>query len=52
MAVNKTKCSWVEQRPVIKFLVAKKCKQCEIYRDARTVNGTVACLGLMAYQPL
>ena len=30
--VNRTECSWLEQKSVIKFLVAEKCKPCEIYR--------------------
>ena len=29
---NQTECSRLEQRSVIKFLVAEKCKPCEIYR--------------------
>ena len=32
MVVNQTVCSRFEQRSVIKFLVAKKCKPCKIYR--------------------
>ena len=32
MVANQTKCSLFEQRSLIKFLVANKCKPCEIYR--------------------
>ena len=32
MTANQTECSRFEQRSVIKFLVAEKCKPCEIYR--------------------
>ena len=31
MAANQTESSRVEQRSVIKFLVAEKCKSCEIH---------------------
>ena len=31
MVVNQTQCSKLELRPVIKSLVAEKCKLCEIY---------------------
>ena len=32
MAANQTDCCWLEQRSVIKFLVVKKYKSCEISR--------------------
>ena len=32
MAVNQTEYAWREQRSVMKFLPAEKCKPCEIYR--------------------
>ena len=32
MATNQTECSRLEQRSVIKFLVAEKCKPYGIYR--------------------
>ena len=32
MAANQTECSRIEQKFVIKVLVAEKCKLCEIYR--------------------
>ena len=32
MVTNQTQCLKLEQRPVVKFLVAEKCKPCEIYR--------------------
>ena len=32
METNQTECSRFEQRYVIKFLLTKKCKQCEIYK--------------------
>ena len=38
MAIIK-KCSRLEQRSVIKFLVAEKCKQCEVYRRMCNVYG-------------
>ena len=31
MAVNQTKCSIVEHKSIIDFLVADKCKPCKIY---------------------
>ena len=33
MVANQTECSRFEQRSVIKFLVAEKCKTWEIYRS-------------------
>ena len=33
MVTNKTECSKLEQRSVIKFLVAEKCKPYEIYKS-------------------
>ena len=35
MAANETQCPELEQSSIIKFLVAKKCKPCEIYRMCR-----------------
>ena len=32
MAINQTDCSRLEKRSFIKFLVAEKCKTCEMYR--------------------
>ena len=32
MVANQTECSRLEKRSVMKFLRAKKCKPCEIYR--------------------
>ena len=32
MVENQIVCSRLEQRSVMKFLLAEKCKQCEIYR--------------------
>ena len=39
MPLNLTECSRLEQRSVIKFLVAEKCKSCEIYRRMFNVFG-------------
>ena len=39
MVWNQTECSKLEQRSVIKFLVAEKCKPCEIYRKMCNVHG-------------
>ena len=39
MAANQTESSRLEQRSVIKFLVAEKCKPCEIYRRMSDVYG-------------
>ena len=40
MATNKKKeSSWIEQRTVIKVLLAEKCKPCEIYRRMYDVYG-------------
>ena len=36
---NQTECSWLEQRSVMKFLVVKKRKPCEIYRRICDVYG-------------
>ena len=41
MVANKTECSGVEQRSILKFLVAKKCKPWEIYRRMWNVYGEV-----------
>ena len=32
MMANQTQCSWFQQRSVIKYLLAEKCKLCEIYK--------------------
>ena len=32
MVANQTESARLEQRSVIKFLLAEKCKQCEIYK--------------------
>ena len=39
MTVNQTDCSKLEERSVITFLVAEKCKPCEIYRRISDVYG-------------
>ena len=39
MVANQTKCSRLEQRFVIKFLLAEKCKPCEIYGRKCDVYG-------------
>ena len=39
MPENKTECSWLEQRSVMKFLLAEKYKPCEIYRRMYDVYG-------------
>ena len=44
MMANQTEYSRLEQRFVIKFLVAKKCKPCEIYRKMCDVYREV-CFG-------
>ena len=41
MDANQTQCSKLEQRFVIKFLVAEKYKPCEIYKRMCDVNGEV-----------
>ena len=43
MVSNQTAYSKLEQRSVSKFLIAEKCKQCEIYRKINDVYGE-ACL--------
>ena len=40
MVANQTDCSRFEQKFVIKFFVAEKCKPCEIYRR---MGNRVAC---------
>ena len=39
MAANETQCSRIEQRSLIKFLLAEKCKPREIYRRICDVYG-------------
>ena len=39
MLANQKVCSKLEQRSAIKFLLAEKCKACEIYRRMYDVNG-------------
>ena len=39
MAANHTQCSTFEQRSVIRFMLAEKCKSCEIYRRMSDVYG-------------
>ena len=39
MPAKQTVCSRLEQRCVIKLLVAEKCKSCEIYRRICAVYG-------------
>ena len=41
MLANQTKCFRLKQRSVIKFLVAEKCKPCEVYRIVCDVYGEV-----------
>ena len=43
MKANQTKCSRLEQRSIFKFLVAEKCKPCEIYRKMSDVYGEETC---------
>ena len=38
-AANQTECSRLEQRSVIKFVVAEKCKPCEMYRRMCDIYG-------------
>ena len=58
MAGNQTGCLRLEQRSVMKFLVAEKCKPCEIYRSMSCVyveNGLVKTMlinVLYIYLPL
>ena len=44
MTANQTECSRLEQRFVIIFLVAEKCKPCEIYKRTCDVYQE-ACFG-------
>ena len=39
MVANQTECSKLEQRSVINFFVAEKCKSCEIYERMYDVHG-------------
>ena len=39
MIANQVKCSRLEQRSIIKFLLAENCKPCEIYRRICDVYG-------------
>ena len=41
MAANQIKCLRLQQRFVMKFLLAEKCKQCEIYRRVCDIKGGV-----------
>ena len=43
MVENQKQCSKLEQRSVVKFLLAEKYKPCKIYRRMRDVHGEV-CL--------
>ena len=45
MLANQIECTRFEQRSVIKYLVAEKCKLCEIYRRICDVYGE-ACFSL------
>ena len=42
MGTNQTESSRLEQKSVIKFLVAEKCKPCEIYRRMCTEKHVLA----------
>ena len=44
MAANQKEFSWLEQRSVMKVLLAEKCKPCEIYRKMCDVYKE-ACFG-------
>ena len=41
MAANQTECIILERRSVIKFLVAEKSKQCEVYERMSDVYGEI-----------
>ena len=50
MAASQTECSSLEQRSVIKFLLAKMCKPCEVYKRMCHVYGEACFNQFFSYK--